>query len=261
MIKRYLKIWWLYTTASLQTQLNVRWGLILFLIAKLLRFATFAFFLVILLTSTKVLAGYNLDQTILFFLSFNLLDILSQLLFREVYRFRGVVLSGAFDFYLVKPINPLFRSLLTGPDLLDFITLIPLLIAIIFFINKLNLLNFLSLSGYILMMMVGFFIALSFHVFILALGILTTEIDSAIMLYRDIIGMGRVPIDIYMEPIRGIITFIIPVGIMMAFPAKSLLGILPPALYLYATLFCIVILFLSQQVWHYALKRYSSASS
>lgn len=261
MIKRYLKVWWLYTAASLQIQLNIRWGLAIFLIAKILRFATFTFFLVILLHSTKVLAGYKLDQVILFFLTFNLLDILSQLLFREVYRFRGIVLSGSFDFYLVKPISPLFRGLLTGPDLLDFVTLIPLLFAIIFFINKLNLLNFFSLSGYICMLAIGFFIALSFHVIILALGVLTTEIDSAILVYRDIIGMGRVPVDIYMEPIRGIITFIIPVGIMMAFPAKSLLGMLSPILYLYATFFCITVFFISMKFWQFALKKYSSASS
>ena len=126
MIKRYLKVWWLFTVSSFQIQLNVRWGLALFLFAKILRFATFTFFLIILLNSTKVLAGYSLDQTILFFLSFNFLDILSQLLFREVYRFRPTVLSGTFDFYLIKPINPLFRSLFTGPDLLDFVTFIPL---------------------------------------------------------------------------------------------------------------------------------------
>lgn len=260
-MRRYLKVWWLYAAASLQTQLNIRWGLVLFLIAKLLRFAVFTLFLVILLNSTKVLAGYTLDQAIIFFLSFNFLDILSQLLFREVYRFRGIVLSGAFDFYLIKPVNPLFRSLLTGPDLIDFITLIPLIFAILFYINKLNLLSLIGLTSYLFMMLIGFLIALSFHVIILALGMLTTEIDSAILVYRDVIGMGRLPIDIYTEPIRGLITFIIPVGIMMTFPAKSLLGVLSPILYLYSIFFCISILFISIKFWRFALKRYSSASS
>ncbi len=261
MIKKYLKIWWLYAVASIQIQLNVRWGLALFLIAKLLRFATFTLFLVILLSSTKLLAGYNLDQTILFFLSFNLLDILSQLLFREVYRFRGVVLSGSFDFYLIKPINPLFRSLLTGPDLLDFVTLLPLVLAIIFFINKLNLLNFFNISLYLLMLTIGFITAFSLHVIILSVGILTTEIDNVIMVYRDIIGMGRVPVDIYAEPVRGLITFIVPVAVMMAFPAKSLLGMLSFPLYFYAIFFCVTIFFISMKFWQFALKRYSSASS
>lgn len=261
MIKRYLRIWWLFSIASFQTQLNVRWGLALFLIAKVLRFATFTFFLVVLLKTTKVLAGYSLDQTILFFLSFNLLDILSQLFFREVYRFRQAVLFGNFDFYLIKPINPLFRSLFAGPDLLDFITLIPLIFAIIIFINRLHFLNIVSLSIYFFMLVIGFLTALSFHILVLCLGILTTEIDNAIMLYRDIVAMGRMPIDIYMEPIRGILTFIIPVGIMMTFPTKAVLGLLSPIFVIYAILLSIGLFYLSLKIWDLSLRQYSSASS
>lgn len=261
-MQKYLKVWWLSTSNMFQTQLVVaRWGLLLFLFAKILRFATFTFFIVILLTNTKVLAGYSLGQIVLFFLSFNLLDIVSQLLFREVYRFRTVIISGNFDFYLVKPLNPLFKSLLTGTDLLDLITVIPIIIAIIYFINKLHLFNTLNLAGYFLMLLVGFLIALSFHILVLSLGILTTEIDNAILVYRDLIAMGRMPVDIYMEPIRGLITFVIPVGIMMTFPAKALMGILSPGFILYGIIFSIILFCLSLWIWGKALKGYSSASS
>lgn len=233
----------------------------LFVFAKILRFATFIFFLVILVKSTKILAGYNLDQVILFFLSFNLLDIVSQMLLREVYRFRGAVLSGNFDYYLVKPLNPLFRSLFTGTDIFDFITLIPLLAATGLYIDKLHLINPINLLLYFTMLFIGFLTALSFHILVLALGVLTTEVDNAIFLYRDIVGMGRVPIDIYIEPIRAFITFVIPVGIMMTFPAKALMGLLSPIFIIYATLFSLFIFYLSLRVWQHALKSYSSASS
>ncbi|MBI4035480.1 ABC-2 family transporter protein [Candidatus Daviesbacteria bacterium] len=260
-MKRYLKLWWLFASAAFQIQLNIRWGLIIFLLAKILRFTTFIFLLVILLQSTKVLAGYTLDQVLLFFLSFNFLDILSQLLFREVYRFRPKVLSGTFDFYLIKPISPLFRSLLTGPDLLDFITLIPLIAAIVYFVNKLNSLNILNIGEYIFMLLLGFLIILSFHILVLSLAVLTTEIDSAILVYRDLVGMGRVPIDVYVEPIRSLITFIIPVGIMMTFPAKALMGLLSPGLIAYAISFTLILFYFSYKAWELALKNYSSASS
>lgn len=261
MIKRYLKIWWLFTINSFQTQLSVRWGLALFLIAKILRFALFLTFLIILVKGTKSFAGYNLDQVILFFLSFNFLDILSQLLFRDVYRFRAMVLSGNFDFYLIHPVNSLLRSLFAGPDLLDFFTLIPLTFAIIFFINKLGLFDVINLSAYILMLAVGFLIALSFHILVLCLAILTTEVDSAILLYRDLVAMGRMPIDIYIQPIRAILTFVIPVGIMTTFPVKSLFGVLSPALFIYSLTFALVLFYLSLKIWNFSLKKYSSASS
>lgn len=258
---KYLKLWWLFTINSFQVQLNIRWAFILFILAKILRFAIFIFFLVILVRSTKVLAGYNLDQVILFFLSFNLLDIISQLLLREVYRFRAVIISGNFDYYLCKPINPLFRSLFTGADLFDFITLVPLLISIIYYVDKLQLLNIPALANYLLMLFVGFIIALSFHILVLVLGILTTEVDNAIFVYRDLVGMSRVPVDIYMEPIRGLLTFIIPVGIMMTFPAKALMGLLSLPLIVYTILFAFILFYFSLQAWYFALKNYSSASS
>ena len=260
-MKKYLKLWWIYTLNSFQVQLNIRWAMVLFLAAKIIRFAAFTFFLIILMKSTKVLAGYNFDQTILFFLSFNFLDVISQLLFREVYRFRWAVVSGNFDFYLVKPINPLFRSLFTGADLLDFVTLLPLAFALFYFINKLELLYAVNLISYLFMLLVGFLIIFSFHILVLSLGILTTEVNNAILVYRDLAGMGRVPIDIYMEPIRGFITFIIPVGIMMTFPAKALMGLLSWQLILYAFFFSVTFLYFSLRVWRFALKNYSSASS
>lgn len=261
MITKYIKVWWLYAINSFQTQLMVRWAVIIFLLAKILRFAIFTLFIVILVKKTTVLAGYNLDETILFFLSFNLVDILTQLFFREVYRFRPAVVTGNFDFYLIKPINPLFRALATGPDLLDFITLIPLSLAIVYFINRLQISDPFALITYLFLIGIGLIIALSFHILVLALAVVTTEIDHAIMVYRDIAAMGRMPVDIYVEPIRSLLTFVIPVGIMMSYPAKALMGLLSPVLIIYAFIFTISLLFLSLKTWNFAVKQYSSASS
>lgn len=260
-MKRYFKIWWIFAVNSFQTQLVVRWAVLIFLFAKILRFAVFSIFIILLVGKTSALAGYTLDQTIFFYLSFNLVDMLSQLLFREVYRFRPQVISGNFDFYLIKPFSPLFRSLASGPDLIDLITFFPLLGAIVYFIVKLNIFNPLNITSYIILTGLGFMIALSFHILVLALAVMTTEIDHAIMVYRDIVSLGRMPIDIYTQPLRGFITFIIPVGIMMSFPAKSLLGLLSPLSIIYAFFFTATLFIISLKIWGYALKQYSSASS
>ncbi|MBI3109759.1 ABC-2 family transporter protein [Candidatus Daviesbacteria bacterium] len=260
-IKKYFYVWLRFAINGFQTQTQARFAMAIFLIGKLLRFFVFGAFMVILVKQTKILAGYNLDQTIFFFLSFNLVDILSQLTFREVYRFRQTVVMGTFDFYLVKPINALFRALFGGPDLIDFLTLLPLLGAIIFLMIRLNIGTVSSVLLYILLIGASLLIALSFHILVLSLAVVTTEIDHAIMMYRDIVGMGRFPIDIYSEPLRGFLTFIIPVGIMMSFPAKSLLGLLSPALIAYSVIFALVLLYLSLRVWNLSLRQYSSASS
>ncbi len=107
----------------------------------------------------------------------------------------------------------------------------------------------------------AFIIATAFHIAVLALGILTTEIDNTIMLYRDVTRMGVVPIDIYKEPVRGFLTFVVPVGIMMTFPVKGLLGLLSFGVVFFSFLIAVVSLWLSLKFWKISLKRYASASS
>jgi ABC-2 type transport system permease protein len=256
--RRYVKVWYIFAISSFQVQLMVRWGLVLFMSAKLLRYGIFIFFIWLLLSQTSSIAGYNLDQTIFFFLTFSLIDTLTQTLLREVYRFRPAIITGTFDFYLTKPYNPLFRALFSAPDIMDLVLLIPLFFVIIYFFQRLNITEPLSIMLYIFFIILGFLIALALHIFVLSLAVLTTEIDHAILVYRDITGMGRFPIDIYKEPIRGLLTFVLPVGIMMSFPVKALIGGLSIELISYALLFTALIFYLSLKAWGFAIKRYSS---
>lgn len=258
---KYIKIWWKLTMYTANIALQSRFGAVMFILGKFLRFLFFFFFLILLGSKTKTIANYSLWQMILFFATFNLIDTLAQFSFREVYRFRTYVVNGLLDYILCKPISPLFRSLFGGSDILD----VPLLFMSLVFLSvaALNIGN-LTLQGlffYVLLIFNAFIIALAFHIFVLSLAILTTEIDSTLFLYRDLTQMGRIPIDIYKEPLRGIITFFIPVGIMMTFPSYALLGLLSWQGFFISLGIGIVFFYASIQFWQYALRKYSSASS
>ena len=232
----------------------------IFFLGKVLRFVFFLGFIFFLLKGTKSLAGYNLNQTLLFFLTFNLIDVISQFLFREVYRFRPLVVSGGFDLVLTKPISALFRSLMGGADIIDFATIPPLISAVIYIGGSLNPLP-IQVFYYIVLLLNGLVIASAFHIFVLGLGIITLEIDHTIMIYRDLSALGRFPIDIYKEPLKGIITFLIPIGVMFTFPVKSLVGLLSFGGVIWSVGLGILVLFLSLKFWNFALKKYTSASS
>src|SRR3989344_7212246 len=134
----YLKIWWMMSKNAFMMYFNQKSILAIFLAGKIFRFTFFIIFLYFLVTGSKGLAGYNTDQIIFFFLSFNVIDIISQFLFREVYRFRTLVVSGDLDLILVKPINPLFRILFGGADVIDLITIPPVVAATIYMGAKLG---------------------------------------------------------------------------------------------------------------------------
>ena len=257
---KYLKLWWLMSRNSFLAVLYSKLSLGIFLTGKILRFTFFISFIYFLIKGTNSLAGYTSNQIILFFLTFNLIDVIAQFLFREVYRFRPLVVSGDFDLVLVKPVNPLFRVLMGGADIIDLITIPPLIFAV-FYVAKLLSPTFQQVTFYLLLILNGLLIATAFHIAVLSLGIITFEIDHMIMIYRDIVNMGRFPIDIYKEPIRSVITYLIPVGIMITLPAKALLGLVSPIGILESFGLGVVMIFLAIRFWNFAIKKYSSASS
>lgn len=73
--------------------------------------------------------------------------------------------------------------------------------------------------------------------------------------------MGRIPVDLYIEPLRTVLTFVIPVGIMMTLPAKAFMGLLSFDLLVVSLLIGGIFLFLSLRFWDFSLKRYTSAGS
>jgi len=73
--------------------------------------------------------------------------------------------------------------------------------------------------------------------------------------------MGRFPIDIYRQPVRGILTYFIPVAIMMTYPAKAFFGLVNFQGILLAIGIAGVFMFISLRFWNFALKKYTSASS
>lgn len=240
--------------------LSQRLGASVFLLGKLLRFGFFLVFIVFLIRGASSLAGYNLNQVVFFFLTFNFVDVVAQFLFREVYRFRNLVVTGSFDMVLAKPISPLFRSLMGGADVLDLMTIPPLAIAICF-VGRTLTPTPLEIVFFLLLIINGLLIATAFHIAVISLGIITLEIDHTIMIYRDLTNLGRLPVDIYREPLKGVLTYLIPVGIMITLPAKALMGLVTPLGVLTSFFLGAGAIFVSIKFWNFALTRYTSASS
>lgn len=260
-LKRYLKVWMLMVVDAVSLAFDSRVGASMFLSGKIIRFGLFLYFLYLLVSHTNTLGGYSVNQIIFFFLTFNLIDVGAQCLFRGVYLFRSLVVTGQFDFDLVKPIRPLFRALVGRVDILDFLTLIPLSIFTIWLLPQVSGDSVVNTVLYWLLVVNGLAIALAFHIFALGLGIVTLEVDHAVWIYRDLTSMGKIPVDVYREPVRTVLMNIIPVGIMVTVPAKTLMELTTPEGVFLAIGIGLASLWLSLKYWRYALTKYSSASS
>lgn len=262
MIKTYAKVWLMTAQQEFQQMLSTRTSAAFFFIGKLFRFIMFFLVLILLKRNVPTLAGYTINAVIVFFLTFNIVDMTTQMFFRGVYQISRMIRTGGLDKQLTQPMSVLFRLLFGSPDLNDFIIFIPFLGFSIWFLLHIQIaLSFWSVLLYLLLLFNALAIAMSFHIFVICFGMLTTEVDNTILLYRDLAQMGRLPTEIYREPLRFAITFIIPIGVMMNVPARVLLGTAGLPLMLGSLMIAIVAISLALIAWKYALRAYTSASS
>lgn len=262
MVVKLVKVWLMVASRAAQSQLLTSWAGVLFLIGKIVRFLLFFVFLFAVLSSSKTLAGYSREQVIFFFLVFNLVDIMIQFLFRGVYVFRPLVVSGGYDLDLLKPLPSFFRPLFGWTDILDFITLVPLWVYFLWFVFAHQFfITPLALILFFLLLVNSLILAFAFHLFVCGICVLTTEIDHLVWIYRDLTNMARFPTDIYQRGIQAVLTFTIPVVILITIPAKALLGLLSWQWLILSLVISGLFLWGSLRFWKYALTQYSSASS
>jgi ABC-2 type transport system permease protein len=256
-ITKYWRVWWITAALSLQSTLENRAAAGFFISGKLLRFILFLGFLALLNQEVPVIAGVESSQLVIYFLIFNLIDLIGQSLFRGIYFFRHQVVSGELDFRLTKPMNVLFQIMTRFTDILD----LPLIIIVVVMLASQSYsLDFFQIIILAYALVLSFILLTCVHVFIAAIGIITTEVDHTIMIFRDVSLVARFPISLYPNFIRLIFTFIIPIAVIFTLPASILTG-QESNLLLVGTVICIIAIFTSRSFWHYAISKYSSASS
>lgn len=261
-LNKYYRVWQIFASNELQQTFINRFSNILFFLGKAIRFLLLLLFIFLIKQNTQKFLNYHPDQLIIFFLTFNLIDLISQVLWRGVYVFRNKLISGEFDFFLAQPLNPLFRSLFCKPDINDVLFLIPSTLITLYLMTTLQLhISFNSLILYLLLLINALLISLSFHILVLSFGMITLEIDNTIFLYRHILSLGRFPVKIYPIVIQTILFTLLPIGIMISLPAEALNNMTNITAIAYCFLVNGIFLFLSLNAWKWSLKKYSSASS
>jgi ABC-2 type transport system permease protein len=263
MMKRFfysLTIFWVYSLMAFKESVQDRTGILLFGIGKLIRFAMLFFFIFFIVSKIGNLKGYGVEQVLFFYLTYSLLDALGQFLFREVYRFRWRFTRGEVEGIMTKPYHPFLRILIGGVDFIDLMTLIPYIILTVYFALKLPALSAANVFFYFLLLVNSLILITALHIIALSVALYTTSASQAIWIYRDLVSFGRFPISIYNEPVRSLLTFAIPIGIIMSFPAQALLGLLSAQFIVISFFFAATFLLIAFYTWNASLKKFQGWS-
>ncbi len=190
------------------------------------------------------------------------MDILAQLFFRGIYGIRALIREGDFDYFLIQPTNVLYRCAFNTVDFLDVVTIVPVLGVTSYVLQQMpGGIPLGRLLIYTLLCLNGMLIALAIHIVVAGMAVITQEMENTIWLYRDVMTLGRFPYDIYNSFLRSVLTFVIPVAVMISFPAKAYLGQLSGFWLAMAFVIAGVGLAASLSFWRYATRRYTSTSS
>lgn len=261
-MKKALRLWWILATNSFKSQVATSLASIGYLIGKFVRFGFFLAYLLAIFSKLPSLKGYDMPAVVLFFMTFNLIDVGAQFLFRGLYNVKYLIDEGDFDKILTQPAPVLFRISSMGVDMLDLLTLIPIGGVTLWTLTKLSHpVTFSSVLIYLLLLANAMLIAYSFHVIVGGMSVRTQEFESAIWVYRDVMTLGRFPVDVYTHIIRSIFVTVIPIGVMISFPAQALLGLLSWKGVIYAMVLGIGFSIGAQIFWQRSLREYSSNSS
>jgi len=262
MVKKYFRIWVQLAVMSFKIQTGHVVASGGYLLGKLVRIAFFLLFLASIFKHTQALAGYRMEEVALFFLTFNVIDIIAQLFFRGIYGIRALVREGDFDYFLIQPVQILFRVAFNTVDFLDVVTVIPVLGVTAYVMTRIpHALSLTSLLIYSVLCINGMLIALAIHIAVAALAVWTQELDNTIWIYRDVMTLGRFPVDIYSTVVRQVLIYVVPVAVMVSFPVKGFLHQLKPSDWLLACLMSTSSLALALYFWKEATRHYTSVSS
>lgn len=173
----------------------------------------------------------------------------------------GELWTGSFDFTLLKPIPlQLYMSIKNWAPL----TVIDLTVSLVIFgIAVSNMLGVITVSG-VMMFIITLFI--SVVVLYSIMLILTSAAfwylgTPLLWIFDSLMEMGRYPVKIYPMVFKNILTWVIPIGIIVTFPAEALLGKVGGLDILLAFIFAVVIYSISILFFKKSIKKYSSASS
>ncbi len=260
-MNKYLQTLQLFWSTSINAELEYRLNFAIAALSSVGNLAGSLFGLFLFYRKGYNFAGWQWDEAIVVLGIFTILEgFSSTFLAPNLSKIVGHVQNGTLDFVLLKPISSQFwlsarvlspwgfPNLLFGCGILIyagqklglgwqnyFVSLIPLLFGCI--------------SLYSIWFMLG------------ATSIWFVKIYNVTEVLRGLMESGRYPMAAYPAGYRFFFTFVVPIAFLTTVPAEALLGRAEASWIITSGILAIALLYLSNQLWRFALRFYTSASS
>lgn len=263
-IKKYLRLILINTRLYLIYSLTYRVSFLIELAVELGYSVAFTLFYVVIFQQVKSIGGWNYDQT-LFFIGLNIVasELLVGFVFADkIFNLPENIKNGKVDFWLLKPVHPLFTALMP-PYTTAFVAAIPG-VYIMFLATQSASFHLDPLSYFfaVVVFFCGMFIAGCVSIIISLLAFVFINANSLPNIATKVVfEFTAYPHTIYQGLLKGLFFILVPLVYATSVPTSFIFnGVYWPHLFA-AIILAVLFGKLTVIIWNQMIRRYSSASS
>jgi len=258
-IKKLFNVWKKNSSLIISESMAYKLGFLLQCISLFIGDLIIPFVSVVIYSVSNGIPGWSLNQFILFQGTLILVIGLWHAFFASILGWTiDNIEEGTFDKILLRPFNSLAYLTTVSFDLEGLAEVVAGICIVGFALIKLNLFSWLLLP-YALIIILALLFELSLTVIASAFAFLFIKTWRLFELINVVERFARYPADIYSFSIRFIITFLVPAAIASYYPVGVLLGRIPLTTVIWVALPVFVFFGVSLVLWHFAIRKYTSA--
>lgn len=212
----------------------------------------------------KEIAGWGKEELFLLLGTYNIVwGIFFGLFIHNLGQVNSYINSGDLDLFLTKPINSQFMiSFRNHIDFGEAATLIFGVVLVFLSLGKMGIIiSLLNIVLYGFLILASVVLAYSLWLISVTFSFWFGRIREIHEVFISVFAIAKYPVDIFPNQLKILLTYFIPLGVLVTIPARFLLKTIEPKFLIFSFLISFFVLFLSNLFWRFGLKHYQSASS
>jgi ABC-2 type transport system permease protein len=263
-LRRYLSIYAALWKNSVTRETMFKGNFLLWIVVELLWFALQLSFIGVIYLHTDSIGTWTKWQVVLLVGASQFIQQIYQAFFVvNCANLSELVRTGKLDFILMLPVNTRFVVSLRQVDLGGFVNAASAVAVMTYALRQIPVTpTFLQVLGFLGLCAVGILIHYSLMFMLATISFWTVRAQGIVWGYYNLFQIARMPDEAFRGLFKAVFTFVLPMLLVSNVPvrllSKTLTDYTPLALLLGLAVVCAVV---SECVWRYAVRHYTSASS
>jgi ABC-2 type transport system permease protein len=263
-LARHASIYGAMWRNSVVREMAFKTNFLLWIVVEILWFAMQLVFVNVLYLHTDSIGSWTRWQVVMLMGGSHLIQQVFQALFlTNMTELSENVRTGRLDFMLLLPVNTRFLVSLRKVDLGGFVNAATAVAVMVYAAQRLgHRPGGAELAGFVALAFFGALIHLAIITILACASFWTVRAQGIVWGYYNLFNIARLPDEAFRGLFKAVFTFVLPMLLVSNVPVKLLLAKLSSPLE-WVRLLAVggVLLVVSEAVWRFALRRYTSASS